>query len=151
MNEFVKKSLSIFIMALIIMPAFFVLLPHDVAHALHAGYHQSYDHGDNTHGKKHNSHSHEEQAQESVHHPINLDIVTYYNDYLQIDLQSHAQAFLAYPVEYSQDIDSNFPANLLPQQCCNLASLQMQNSPPSDRRECKQNTSIYLSTQRLRI
>lgn len=139
-------------MALILMPAFFVLLPHDVAHALHAGYHQSYDHRDNTHGQKHFSHSHEEQTPESVHHPIQLDIVTYYNDYLQIDFQSNAQAFLTYPVEYSRDIDSILPLNLLPQQCRNLASLQMQNSPPSDRRESsKQTTSIYLSTQRLRI
>jgi hypothetical protein len=139
-------------MALFVMPAFFVLLPHDIAHALHSGYHQSYEHRDYTQGPKHCSHSHEEQTPESVHHPIQLDIVTYYNDYLQIDLQSHAQAFLTYPVEYSQDIDSSFPADLLPKQCCNLASLQMQNSPPSDRRESsEQNTSIYLSTQRLRI
>lgn len=139
-------------MALIVMPAFFVLLPHNIAHALHAGYHQSYDHRDYTPEQEHCSHSHEEQTPESVHHPIHLDIVTYYNDYLQIDMQSHAQAFLTYPVEYSQDIDSTLPLNLLPQQCCNLASLQMQNSPPSDRRESsKQNTSIYLSTQRLRI
>lgn len=146
----VKKTLSIFIMALVVMPAFFVFLPHDIAHALHAGYHQSYDHRDYTQGQKHCSHSHEEQAPESVHHPIQLDIITYYNDYLQIDLQRHAQAFLTYPVEYNQDIELTLHLNLLPQQCCSPASLQ--NSPPSDWRESKQeNTSIYLFTQRLRI
>jgi hypothetical protein len=136
------------LITLLVLPAFAPLLPHGAAHAFHD--HQAQHHGVQNHGHAHEEHDHKAQTQEVAHHPINLDVVTYFSDYLHVDLQSPDQVVLKAPTPDSQDTLLILPADIEPQHRYELASAQSR-APPDWRRYRPENTPLYLSTQRLRI
>ena len=96
-----KKTLSLLLIALMVMPAFASSLPHDVVHALHV---QQVEHrlvGSHDHSHQH-SHDSTTETQANNHHPIHFDVTTYFSDYLNVDLQRADQGVL---IDTEFDID----------------------------------------------
>jgi hypothetical protein len=137
--------LFVFLMA---FPAFTPLLSHGAIHALHD--HQAKHHGEESHGHGHEGHDHDAVNEQAVHHPIHFDTVTYFSDYLHVDLQNLQQTVLKSPALDTHDIDYPLAAVINPIQRYELASVQSR-APPDTRRLRPDKTSLYLSTQRLRI
>jgi len=141
-----KNAFFSVLITLLVLPAFAPLLPHGAAHALHE--HQAEHHGVQSHGHSHEEHDHKAQPQEVAHHPISFDVVTYFSDYLHVDLQSPDHITLTAPAQGDQDFA--LTASLSPQHRYELTSVQSR-APPDWRRHRPDNTPLYLSTQRLRI
>lgn len=147
-----KNGLFTILILLFVLPAFTPLLPHGAVHALHD--HQAKHHGAESHGHKHDreheGHDHDAVNEQAVHHPIHFDAVTYFSDYLHIDLQNPEHAVLKAPLLDTHDIDYTLAPviNLMPRY--ELASVQSR-APPDTRRQRPDKTPLYLSTQRLRI
>ena len=84
--------------ATFLLPVFLLLLPVSVANEVHSLQHDSnrvagiqhVDHANSEHssGHKHPAFTHHE----SDHHPLILDLSTYFNDYLNVDLRSLPKA-----------------------------------------------------------
>ena len=131
------------------MPALSGWLPHGAVHALHD--HQSQHHStEKSHDHGHEGHGHDGVSQEAVHHPIHFDAVTYFNDYLHVDLQNPEQTVLKSPVFETQDTDytlANVTNISLRQE---LIAVQSR-APPDMLRPWPSKTPLYLSTQRIRI
>ncbi len=149
-----KKAFLLVLITLLVLPAFMPWMPHGTIHALHdyqESHHQS-DHQPDiaTHKHDHAVHDHDTHTQASNHHAINLDVVTYFSEYLHVNLQSPDHIILTAPVQDSQDIDFTLTANLSPQNRYELTSVQSR-APHDLRRHRPDNTPLYLSTQRLRI
>ncbi len=143
-----KNALFSVLITLLVLPAFAPLLSHGAAHALHD--HQAEHHGVQSHGHSHEEHDHKAQTQEVAHHPISFDVVTYFSDYLHVDLQSSDQVVLKTPGSDAYDTDFTVAAAIEPQHRYELTSVQSR-APPDWRRHRPDNTHLYLSTQRLRI
>jgi hypothetical protein len=124
-------------------PVFTPLLSHGAIHALHN--HQTKHHGEESHG-----HGHDAVNEQAVHHPIHFDTVTYFSDYLHVDLQSPQQSVLKAPTSDMHDIDYPLAAVINPIQRYELASVQSR-APPDTRRLRPDKKPLYLSTLRLRI
>ena len=140
-------------MILLVLPAFTSWMPHGIVHALHdhqESHHQSRQQHDQGHGHSHAAHDHETQTQASDHHLVNLDAVTYFTDFLHVDLQSPDQVVLKAPTLDLHDMSFILPTDIEPQSRYELASVQSR-APPDWRRHRPDNTPLYLSTQRLRI
>lgn len=135
-----KNTLFLVLILFLVLPSLTPWLPHEAVHALHA--HQAKHHGAESYG-------HDAANELAVHHAIQLDAVTYFSDYLHVDLQSPERAVLKHPRLDTQDIV--IPAAIIdsiPRYA--LASVQSRSSPDT-RRQRPDKTPIYLSTQRLRI
>ena len=148
-----KKLFLTFLLSLFVLPAFVPWMPHGAVHALHdhqESHHQSQNQPDTTHEHDQADHDHNTQTHASPHHPINLDVITYFSDYLHVDLQSPNQLVLETPVQDAQDIDFTLAVDALPQNRYELTSVQSR-APPDWQRFRPENTPLYLSTQRLRI
>lgn len=140
-----KRLLAIFLMLLFAFPAFAPWMPHDALEELHVQ--QEKHHGIEATANSHHGHSH--QAEQSVSHSIHFDVVTYFNDYLHVDLQQANQAawdvpsFDTHVVAFIQMAEIN-PPLLLPAKGSEIRG-------PPDWRSSRSTTPIYLTTQRLRI
>ena len=148
-----KNAFFSVLIALLVLPAFTPWMPHGMVHALHnhqESHHQSRQQADQGHGHDHAAHDHETQTQASDHHPIILDVVTYFSEYLHVDLQSPDQVVLKAPTPDLHDIVFILPADIKPQHRYEQASAQSR-APPDWRWHRPDNTPLYLSTQRLRI
>ncbi|MGM0422543.1 MAG: hypothetical protein ACQEQL_05530 [Pseudomonadota bacterium] len=143
-----KKLFSMFLALLLFMSAFAPWLPHGSVHALHD--HQAEHHSSENHSHSHEVHSHSTETEKAAHHPIRFDVVTYFNDFLHVDLQSPAQIVLKAPVLDAQDIDYAPVAviNTIPRY--ELAFIQRR-AFTDMRRIRPDKIPLYLSTQRLRI
>ncbi len=149
-----KNTFFSVLIALLVLPAFTPWMPHGAVHVLH-DLQESYHHNRNTsdkvaHGHEHVAHDHDIQTQASNHHAINLDAVTYFSEYLHVDLQSPDRIILTASAQDSQDSDFAFTATLSPQHRYELTSVQSR-APPDWRRHRPDKTPLYLSTQRFRI
>ena len=143
-----KNGLFTILILLFVLPAFTPWLPHGAVHALHD--HQAKHHGAESHGHGHEGHDHNEVKKQAVHHPIQFDAVTYFSDYLHVDLQSPEHSVLKAPVLDTHDIGYTLAAVIYPMPRYELASVQSR-APPDTRRHRPDKTPLYLSTQRLRI
>ncbi len=143
-----KNGFLSFLILLFVLPAFTPWLPHGAVHALHD--HQAKHHGEEHHGHGHEGHDHAEKSEQAVHHPIHFDAVTYFSDYLHVDLQSPEQTVLKAPALDTHDIDYALAVITNPMPRYELASFQSR-APPDTRRLRPDKTPLYLSTQRLRI
>lgn len=162
-----KKILSLFLIVMLVSPAFGAWLPLDAIHALHKnniehfvmGSHNHSQQNEQEHGHGH-GHGHENKSHDfkssnkdthlSDHHPIHFDITTYFSDYLNVDLQRASQTSLDFSDFDLYDIHFRLVTDITPHHHYDL--------PPSKSRfpiDWKiSNSSIippYLSTQRLRI
>ena len=143
-----KRALASLLVMLIALPAFLQVMPHGIDHALHQSKaHQTQEHHDHNHDD-HHGHTHE--AHDENHHAINLDIVTFYDEYLHVDLQSPDQIALDAPDQDTQDISFDIAASTPPTSRYELASSQSR-APPDWRSFRTESTPLYLSTLRLRI
>ncbi|HIL29171.1 MAG TPA: hypothetical protein EYG18_07870 [Micavibrio sp.] len=143
-----KNLVALSFILLLAFPAFVPWMPHGALQALHVQ--QESHHGvsdDHAHIHDHNHNGH---TQQSVHHPVHFDVVTYFSDYLHVDLQSPEQSVLKAPAPDTHDIDYPLAAVINPIQRYELASVQSR-APPDTRRLRPDKTPLYLSTLRLRI
>lgn len=148
-----KNVLFSVLIALLVLPALTPWMPHGGVHALHDHqeyHHQAREQADQSHGHGHAGHDHTAQTQASDHHPINFDVVTYFSEYLHVDLQNPDQVILKAPVPELNDITFNLPLAIEPPHLYELASAQSR-APPYWLRFRPDNTPLYLTTQRLRI
>jgi len=148
-----KNFILTFLIMQLFMPALLPWLPHGSMHALHnhqEKHSQSRSQLGVVHGHAHLTHDHKQQTSASKHHPIKLDISAYFSDYLHVDLQLTARDVLTPPAQDGKKLEFTLTTDLLSPQRYKLASVQ--NHPPPDRQKLRaENTSLFLSTQRLRI
>ena len=145
-------TLSLLIL-LMVLPAALPWMPHGTVHALHdqhANHHERSSHSGDAHDHQHLASGHTDHAVESVHHEIAVDIVTYFNDYLHVDLQHPEQTAFNAPSMDVQDMDFDSAANFLLLPRFELASIQNL-APPDLQRTTLNHTPLYLFTQRIRI
>lgn len=141
------------LMTLLVLPAFTPWLSHGVVHALHdhqESHHQSYATNETDHEHRHDAHDHDIQTQATNHHPISLDAVSFYSDFLHVDLQKVNQFTFNAPVPDFQDFDYTISKALPLPNLYELALVQSR-APPDWRRLHSEQLSHYLLTQRLRI
>ena len=141
-----KRTLITLLIMLIALPAFLQVMPHGVDHALHQS---KAHHAQNHHGHNLDEH-HDHEAHDKNHHAINLDLVTFYDEYLHVDLQSPDQIALEAPNQDTQDISLDIATNTLPISRYELSPSKSR-APPDWRSFRAENTPLYLSTLRLRI
>ena len=143
-----KNLIILLFVFLVAFPAFTPLFSHGTIHALHD--HQAKYHSEESHSHGYEGHDHDAVNEQAVHHPIQFDAITYFSDYLHVDLQSPQQSVLKAPAPDTHDIDYTLTAVINPIQRYELASVQSR-APPDTRRLRLDKTPLYLSTQRLRI
>jgi len=137
-----KKSFVIFLIFLFAFPAFGPWMPHSALNELHVQ--QEKHHARNT-----INHHHDTQA--SIKHSIHFDVVTYFNDYLHIDLQQANHATWNSVSLDIQFVDHMAAGNLsLPSQPSATAK-EIRGPPEQDWRLSSLATPVYFSTQRFRI
>jgi hypothetical protein len=148
-------------MFLLVSPAFASWLPHGAVHALHENnikhflekshqhspHQYSHDH-DNGH---HHNHDDNVDADSDNHHPVHIDIISFYDDYINADLQRlnlnnlHVTAFDFYQVDF-------FYSTLDIALYSDADSLHAKSHPLLDWGAFSSSTApLYLSTQRLRM
>lgn len=140
-----KNLLSAFLVLIFTLPAFGPWMPHDALRALHIqqeSHHQSsVDHG---------HHGHETKAKAS--HSVHFDVVTYFSDYLHVDLKNADHTALSAPTHGSHAIDYMVVADIFPSSFSPSSGIQTTGPPPDyDWRMSRPGTPVYLATQRLRI
>lgn len=150
-----KNLLLSFLIMLMALPAALPWMPHEAVHALHdqhANHHESSSHSNDAHhhDNQHMASGHADHAVESIHHEIAVDIVTYFNDYLHVNLQNPDQTAFVAPSQDVQDLDFDITASFLLPQRYELALVQNR-APPDWQSATLNHTPLYLSTQRLRI
>jgi len=150
-----KNLLLSFLIMLMALPALLPWMPHGALHALHeqrASHNERSSHsGDaHQHEQQHLASGHADHVVESGHHEIAIDIVTYFNDYLKVDLQTTDQIAFTAPSQDMQDLDFDIAANFLLPQRFELALVQNR-APPNWQGTILNHTPIYLSTQRIRV
>lgn len=143
-----KNGLLTLLLMLLVLPALTPWLPHGSVHALHD--HQTEHHQVQGHNHSHDNHDHDCPDKKADHHPIQYDVVSYFNDYLHIDLQTAQNLVLEAPTLDTQDTDYSLTATINSIPRYELASVQSR-APPDMRRHGHYKTPLYLSTQRLRI
>jgi hypothetical protein len=131
--------LAVFIM----LPAFTPWLSHEAAHALHD--HQSHTVEDHVH----DPHDHSVKQQEVIHHPIHVDVISYFRQYLNIELHVSPKIVLNTPVQDTGNID--FVSVVDAWQSGYGLTVIRSRAPPDTLRLRPGSTPLYLSTQRLRI
>jgi hypothetical protein len=78
--------------------------------------------------------------------------VTYFSDYLHVDLKNTDHASLSAPTHDSHAIDYMMVADILAPSFSPSSSIQTTGPPPDyDWRMSRPGTPVYLATQRLRI
>jgi len=140
-----KKTLVALLAIIIVLPAFLQVMPHGVDHALH----QTKVHSSAVnHGHNHDDHGH--ATHDDMHHAINLDVVTFYDEYLHVNLQTPDQVIVELPDLNTENISFDIIAHNAPVSRHELSSVQSR-SPPDWRSFRAENTPLYLSTLRFRI
>jgi hypothetical protein len=138
-----KKLLSLMLVCMLVLPALAPWMPHGAMHALHDN-HIAADHSF-THTHSHDDHLHSTDT----HHPINVDIVSYYKDYLHVDLKKPEKTLTQLPLLDLQHLDILLPLAIYPVRDT-LAYLHNR-APPDYALQQPDKLPLYLSTQRLRI
>lgn len=143
-----RNGVLSFLILLFMLPAFTPWLPHGAVHALHD--HQAKHHGAEDHGHGHAGHEHDAKQKQAAHHPIQFDAVTYFSDYLHVELQNLEQSVLKAPALDTHDVDYTLADVADMASRYELVSIKNR-APPDMRRAKPDKTPLYLSTQRLRI
>jgi hypothetical protein len=141
-----KNGFLAILITLFVLPAFTPWLSHNAVHNLHE--HQAKHHVKETH--EHGFVGHDHDVEQAVHHPIHFDAVTYFSDFLHVDLQNPDQSVLKAPVFDNYDTVFAPVAVISPMARYELSSVQSRASPDIYRLR-PDKTPVYLSTQRLRI
>jgi hypothetical protein len=140
-----KSALSTILTLVFLLPAFGPWMPHSALQALHVQQEKHHGSGDHDH------HGHDHDAQNSVSHSVHFDVVTYFSDYLHVELQNTDHADLKKPALDTQKIDFMQSAVLMPPAYAPSSYIQITGPPPDNWRLSHFDLPIYLATQRLRI
>ena len=140
-----KNTVLSFLILLFVLPAFTPWLSHGGMHALHD--HQATHHGEYSHD---HDHEHATEGETNVKHPVHLDAVMYFSDYLHVNLQTPEQPILKAPVFSSYSIGYPLTVAETALQDYQLASIENR-APPDIQWRRPDKAPIYLSTLRLRI
>tara|TARA_R110000868_G_scaffold411035_1_gene701469 strand:- start:40835 stop:41278 length:444 start_codon:yes stop_codon:yes gene_type:complete len=146
-----KKVFLTFILCVVFgLPMLAPFAPHDMLHRLHDGFeahhstnavHQT----ENILSKK--SHKQKEIIQDH-HHPVHFDIVTYFKDYLHVDLQK-TQTYTLAIQKQSKSPDFNILDSLIVKDLFVFSPVR--NTPPYYGDVALVAPQIYKTTQRIRI
>lgn len=140
-----KISLAVLLSFIFILPMFGSWMSHDVIKEIHIqqeDHHQAFSH--------HAQHTHELQETASPH-LIGFDLVTYFNDYLHVDLRSPdnvsvgVQSFNVLDIDHAPIEKVEFHSIIL------SSNVQARGPPVYSSQIVSLNTPVYLATQRLRI
>lgn len=143
------KNMIVTLLALFIMlPAFAPWFPHSTLHSLHDN--RSRHHIEESHNHGHEGHSHSASYEQEIHHPLHFDIVTYFSDYLHVDLQNPEYAALKVDTQDHEGADYII-AKTSPLLAQPIALSQNTRAPPDAVKRDNGKTPLYLSTQRIRI
>ena len=145
--DVVRKNLYALLMLFLLLPTFGPWMPHSALQSLHVE--QERHHGVSEYQHDHHSHNHGLQSSDS--HPISFDLVTYFNDYLHVDLRGADHVALKTLLQDKQLIDHVFIAEAVPTIFA-LSSANPSRGPPDYNWQMPQpGIPVYLATQRLRI
>lgn len=142
-----RNLLSIFLVLIFMLPTLGPWMPHDALKALHVQ--QERHHGGNPDQHDHHGHSHDAKAKAS--HSVHFDVVTYFSDYLHVELKNTDHASLETPDLDNHKIDFIQMATLIPPSFPSSTNVQTTGPPPDNWRLTRPDLPIYLATQRLRI
>ncbi|MEH6405445.1 MAG: hypothetical protein V7750_18885, partial [Sneathiella sp.] len=151
----VNKFLSIFACMLVAFSAFLQWMPHGAAHAIHV---QQVSHSDKSsnyseshdHSADHTVIEHLNGESDAAHHAIDLDIVTYYNDYLKMDLSSSDRSPSLIALKIKPNMVFDFAPTLLRPRGHDLTSVSI--SVFTDWNVSRRSyPPVYLSTHRFRV
>lgn len=146
-----KNAFYSILITLFVLPAFVPWLSQCAIHALHDHqeiHHQSHAVSQNEHN--HDSHNYDTETQARNHHSINLDIVSFYTDFLHVDLQKTEQ--LSFNVSTTDLLDFDYTViKTVPIPNAYELAFAQSREPPDWRWYEPNKTPLYLSTQRLRI
>lgn len=140
-----KNALAIFLILIFILPAMGPWMPHDALQALHVQ--QEKHHGNAVDHHEHDDHD----VQASVGHSVHFDVVTYFNDYLHVDLRDADQTALSSPIHDTHTMDYFLVADIVSPPFSPSSGNQSRGPPDYDWRMSHPGTPVYLATQRLRI
>ena len=141
-----KLFLTLILSVTFALPMLAPLAPHDLLHRLHNCFES---HHVNDTGLAHSAHHHSEDVVHSSHHPIHFDMVTYFKDYLHVDLQKTQVIAFKSPRQQDQLPDLALDV-LITDHKFTLASVKMR-EPPNYDDETFFDHHVYLTTQRIRI
>lgn len=149
-----KESFITYLLVfLFLLPTLAPWFPHEALHAIndqHQSLHAESAHADKFGLQDSAKRAHGQLARMGDHYPINLDAVTYFRDFLHVDLRAPAPvALVALALGY-QDFDIDPAIGLLTQKRYELASIKI-HAPPDWRASEPNQLPLYLSTQRFRI
>lgn len=138
-----KNVLAVFLLLVFMLPAFGPWMPQGTLATLHIE--QEKHHQDIA------SHDHDAYVQDFSGHSVHLDVVTYFNDYLHVDLKNADNVFLAAPsldvhaVTYAFVTDSNATIPVP------VSDTQTTGPPDKGWLASRTKLPVYFATQRLRI
>lgn len=138
----------------LLLPAFLLLAPHTVVHALYDSH--VIQHSDtNHHYKPENDLYHENEHDsdvdhENINHHVPIDFASYYDDFLHIDLKTTNKDKLLSKITSNQDIDYVLDVDIVDSKQYVLR-YQQKRGPPIGHYFVKNYPSIYLTTLRIRI
>jgi len=141
-----EKIVALILAFLIGFPAFLPWLPHGAAHAFH-----DYGHASITHDHAKKSHDHKEVNANNNHHAIQIDILAYFNDFLNVELRSSKLTKVKAPAQDLQDSKFFIVADFLKPPSFQIYGMQSPKIPVRDRHIYSPAAPLYLTTQRLRI
>lgn len=140
-----KRLLALLLLLVFTFPSFGAWMPHAALKKLHLQ--QKKHHGIETSEHSHHGHSHD--AKSGVSHSVHFDVVTYFNDYLHVDLQKADHAAWDAPSLDTLDIAYVQVAEITPPSY--LPAKDQEIRGPPDWRLSRSTTPVYFTTQRLRI
>jgi hypothetical protein len=124
-------------------------MPHNGIHAVQEHFSQHHAQKDN--GHVHNGHPHHQHTEKKIH-PLQLDVVSYYKDFLHVDLKKAEFDGYQYDLNINHVDTSPFTLALLPDTDWSLYSNLSDTVPPPDIGQyLPYNLPLYLSTQRFRL
>ena len=146
-----KKCFSRIFLFIMAIPMFLPFMPHAATESFHAQHEQYHLNNlvENTHNH-HYDHSKNHGSDQDLSHGFHIDIVTYFNNYLHVDLQNPDQ--VVSEISLSNKGNNAFSAVMIAEGQTFYAFASLKNHAPPDWQEVNsKNTPLYLSTQRLRI
>ncbi|MFT6791592.1 MAG: hypothetical protein ACJA04_000796 [Cellvibrionaceae bacterium] len=126
-------------------------LPHGVTHTV---YNNNIEHlleGSHKHSPHEHNHDNNTDIHIGDHHPIHIDVVTYFSDYLNADLQRTTLNALDIPSFDVYEVDFFTLASVIEPHHYYDLSLSKSRVPLDWKISSSSNIPLYLSTLRLRI
>ena len=140
-----KKYILMLFILLLVLPLFTPWLPHGLAHDFH---HDQMEH--HVQNESRHSHTTVKGLSQDENYAFHIDVLTYFDDYLHVDLINATHVSFDVPQGTLQDLDYVIPT-FLENDMGDVTAFYKIAAPPDYHDRRVEKTSLYLSTQRLRI